>query len=54
MQEIDIYQTNKLQFPQKIEMIMDTNVFIVNTVASVDSTGYIKGLINKMKPAKGY
>ena len=32
---------------------MDTNVFIVYTEASVDSTGHIKVSINKKKSAKG-
>ena len=33
-------------------MIMNTNVFIADTEASVDSTGHMQGLINKMKPQK--
>ena len=33
---------------------MDTNVFISNNEASVDSTGHIQGLTNKTKPKKGY
>ena len=32
---------------------MDPNVFISDTGLSVDITRHIKGLINKMKPAKG-
>ena len=46
-------QTDELQFPQTVEMLMYTNVFIADTGASVDSTGHLQGLINKKKPAKG-
>ena len=46
-------QTDKLQLLQTVEMIIDTNVFISETGANVDSTGNIQGFINKTKPAKG-
>ena len=35
-------------------MIMDTNVFIADTVERVDSTVHIQGFINNMKPEKLY
>ena len=54
IQEIDMCQTDKLQFPQIVEMFMYTNIFIADTGASVDSTGHIQILINKRKPGKSY
>ena len=43
-------QTDKLQLPQTVEMLMYTNVFIADIEASVDSTGHIQVLINNTKP----
>ena len=45
-------QTDKLQYPQMFEMLMDTNVFVADTGDNVDSIGNIQGLINNMKPGK--
>ena len=53
IQEIYMYQTDKLQLPHKIEIFMYLNVFITDTGASVYSIGHIKGLIKNMIQAKG-
>ena len=45
-------QTDKLQYPQMFEMLMDTNVFFADTGYSVDSTGHIQGLVNKIELTK--
>ena len=45
--------TDKIQFPHTVEILMYPNVFIAETVSIVDSTGYMQGFNNNMKPAKG-
>ena len=47
-------QTDKLQLPQIVEMLMDPNVFIAYTGDSVYSIEHIHVLINSMRPEKGY
>ena len=47
-------QTDKLQFPQKVEILMASNVFIADTGLRVVSTVHIQILINKIKPEKVY
>ena len=53
IQEIDMFQTYKLQFPQKVEMLKDTNVFISDNGASVGSTVHMQLLNNNKKTEKG-
>ena len=54
IQEIDMWQIDKLQSPQIVEMLMEPNVFISYTGASFDSTGHIQVFIKNMKPEKWY
>ena len=48
-----MFQTDNLQIPQKVEILMDPNIFIADTGVSFNSTGHIQVLINDMKPLKG-
>lgn len=52
IQEINVCQTDKMQYPQTLELLMDPNVFIADTGASVDSTGHKIGLQNHQNPRK--
>ena len=54
IQEIDMCQIDKLQYPHIVEMLMDPNVFISYTGASFDSTGHIQVFIKKMNFEKWY
>ena len=51
--EVLLQGTDKIEFPKTLALLLDPNVWVADTGASVDSTGYKTGATNVRKPESG-
>jgi len=51
--EMLLQGTDKIEFPQTLALLLDPNVWVADTGASVDSTGHKMGVQNVRIPSKG-